>query len=49
MYEFEWDGISSEVYKLDKINSVEEDFPKNRFNDGKCDPQGHLWAGKTTF
>jgi sugar lactone lactonase YvrE len=24
---------------------VEEDLPDNRFNDGKCDPQGRLWAG----
>jgi sugar lactone lactonase YvrE len=25
--------------------TVETDLPKNRFNDGKVDPQGRLWAG----
>jgi len=24
---------------------VEEDLPENRFNDGKCDPEGRFWAG----
>ena len=28
-----------------KLMSSLEDF-KIRFNDGKCDPQGRLWAGK---
>jgi sugar lactone lactonase YvrE len=41
----EWDGISSEYKSLEIISTVEEDTPKNRFNDGKCDPQGRLWAG----
>ena len=27
------------------LASVEEDRPGNRFNDGKCDPAGRLWAG----
>ncbi len=30
---------------LEKLASVEEDLPDNRFNDGKCDPQGRFWAG----
>ena len=30
---------------LQKLASVEEDLPQNRFNDGKCDPQGRFWAG----
>ena len=30
---------------LEKITSVEENLPANRFNDGKCDPQGRFWAG----
>lgn len=46
MYEMEWDGISTDIFKLEKINSVEEEFPNNRFNDAKCDPQGRLWAGQ---
>ncbi len=28
-----------------KLSNVEEDIPTNRFNDGKCDPNGNLWVG----
>jgi sugar lactone lactonase YvrE len=31
--------------KLDILPDPEEDKPGNRFNDGKCDRQGRLWAG----
>lgn len=31
--------------RLEKLSAVEQDLPKNRFNDGKCDPQGRFWAG----
>lgn len=27
------------------IADPEKDIPENRFNDGKCDPTGRLWAG----
>lgn len=27
------------------IGDPEEDIPGNRFNDGKCDPEGRFWAG----
>ncbi|MDG1891810.1 MAG: SMP-30/gluconolactonase/LRE family protein [Verrucomicrobiota bacterium] len=27
------------------LQNPEPDLPQNRFNDGKCDPQGRLWAG----
>lgn len=30
---------------LERLASVEESLPGNRFNDGKCDPQGRFWAG----
>jgi sugar lactone lactonase YvrE len=30
---------------LEKLQGVEGDLPDNRFNDGKCDPQGRFWAG----
>ena len=30
---------------LETLASVEDDLPGNRFNDGKCDPQGRFWAG----
>ena len=31
--------------KLERLGEVEPDLPNNRFNDGKCDPQGRFWAG----
>ncbi|MHB8301737.1 MAG: SMP-30/gluconolactonase/LRE family protein [Acidobacteriaceae bacterium] len=31
--------------RLQKLAGVEADLPENRFNDGKCDPQGRFWAG----
>ena len=30
---------------LERLAAVEPDLPNNRFNDGKCDPQGRFWAG----
>jgi sugar lactone lactonase YvrE len=27
------------------LSDVEADIPENRFNDGKCDPNGNLWVG----
>jgi len=31
--------------QVDIIDQPEADLPKNRFNDGKCDPAGRFWAG----
>jgi sugar lactone lactonase YvrE len=31
--------------KLELLGDVERELPNNRFNDGKCDPQGRFWAG----
>jgi sugar lactone lactonase YvrE len=31
--------------KLERLAEVESNLPDNRFNDGKCDPQGRFWAG----
>jgi sugar lactone lactonase YvrE len=36
------DTITGEVQR---IRTVERDKPNNRFNDGKCDPQGRFWFG----
>ena len=30
---------------LDKVFDPEPDLPENRFNDGRCDQHGRLWAG----
>ena len=41
----EWDGQSAAPSSLKTLTTVEEDRPKNHFNDGKCDPRGRLWTG----
>jgi sugar lactone lactonase YvrE len=30
---------------VQRIANTEADLPNNRFNDGKCDPDGRFWAG----
>ncbi|ELU03646.1 hypothetical protein CAPTEDRAFT_91279 [Capitella teleta] len=35
--------------KVELIHEVEKDGIGNRFNDGKCDPSGRLWAGTMGF
>jgi sugar lactone lactonase YvrE len=37
------------VEKLETLLEVEKDLPGNRFNDGKCDALGRLWAGTMDF
>jgi len=41
----EWEEVSKSPSKLKHLHTVEQHLPKNRFNDGKCDPQGRLWVG----
>ncbi|CAN5777721.1 SMP-30/gluconolactonase/LRE family protein [soil metagenome] len=45
-------GLRHEIARLDmatgeveRLVMIEEDKPKNRVNDGKCDPQGRFWVG----
>lgn len=42
-----WDGQSEKVSNVRKLYEVDNDpnIIDNRFNDGKCDPSGRLWAG----
>lgn len=39
-----WDGETDEISVAKKIYADD----KMKFNDGKCDPTGRLWAGKCT-
>lgn len=43
-----WDGSSEKPSNIEKLYEVEDDQKElltNRFNDGKCDPSGRIWAG----
>ncbi|XP_043227674.1 regucalcin-like [Amphibalanus amphitrite] len=42
-----WAG--DQHFSVTDFTEVEADRPKNRFNDGKCDPSGNLWAGTMGF
>ncbi|XP_023312824.1 regucalcin-like [Anoplophora glabripennis] len=45
-----WDGESEKVSNVRKLFEVDNDpnTIDNRFNDGKCDPSGRLWAGNVS-
>ena len=43
----EWDGNSeADTSNLKSLHVVHDDNLGGRFNDGKCDSSGRLWAGK---
>lgn len=39
------EALDFEGGRLEQIVDPESDLPDNRFNDGKCDRRGRLWAG----
>ncbi|XP_021959047.1 regucalcin [Folsomia candida] len=43
-----WDGISPEPTSLTTFASVEPEYPQARWNDGKCDSMGRLFAGTSS-
>ncbi len=43
--EAEMEELQVQVESVCMLASLEEHLPGNRFNDGKCDPRGHFWAG----
>jgi sugar lactone lactonase YvrE len=38
-------ALDTDTELLTHLTDPESDKPSNRFNDGKCDPDGRLWAG----
>lgn len=42
---FRWDGNSPNPTDVKVLASVDQDRPQNKFNDGKADSRGRIWAG----
>lgn len=41
--------INTQDGSIKLLSDVEANMPQNRFNDGKCDPNGNLWVGSMHF
>lgn len=41
--------VDVETGSVTPICDPESDLPRNRFNDGKCDPLGRFWAGSISY
>ena len=41
--------VNLQTEELSILSDVESNMPENRFNDGKCDPNGNLWVGSMHF
>lgn len=41
--------VNLETDEVTLFSNVESDMPENRFNDGKCDPNGNFWVGSMHF
>lgn len=42
-------SLDLESGTVELLGDPESDIPNNRFNDGKCDPQGRFWAGTMAY
>lgn len=43
---FRWDGVDgSDPQDVTVLASIDQDRPTNKFNDGKADSTGRIWAG----